>query len=390
MTPYDLIVKAEVRRRGRISFAEFMTWALYHPRHGYYMTKVRTGRTGDFVTNVQTGPLFGKLLAATFMEMWDALGSEKFTLVELGGSDGSLAESVLRALEEKGRDRWVSLHVVEASPVSRLAARRRLSRYGHVHFYSSVAEMEHTAGIEGCVYSNEYFDALPFHRVLWKEGRLWELWVEMEGDTLCERPGLPSPGVAEALAFSGVTLEEGQEGEVFLSMEDAVEDIARVLSRGFVVTVDYGAAGVELFGDHRPRGTRRTFARHAVGDDPFSQIGERDITAHVDFTRLARLGQERELIPLIYARQGSYFVSAGENVLRAAIEESPEGDRPKIARQVQQLIHPHTFGGAFHVLVQGKNVSGVTLSGSKTNRLQRLIVPSIHPTILSSTLPSNS
>ncbi|MBL0059633.1 MAG: SAM-dependent methyltransferase [Elusimicrobia bacterium] len=206
MSSLDEIVRAEVRRRGRVTFAEFMGWALTHPTHGYYMTKIRTGRGGDFVTNVQAGPLFGRLLAESFVEMWDALGSEKFTLVELGGSDGSLAESVLRALEEMGRDRRVTLHVVEASPVARQAARRRLSRYGRVQLHACLEEMEHTAGVEGCVYSNEFFDALPFHRVRWKEGRLWELWVEEAGGKLFERPGPLSPGVAEAFNGSGVTL----------------------------------------------------------------------------------------------------------------------------------------------------------------------------------------
>lgn len=390
MTPFEALIRAEVRRRGRVTFAEFMSWALYHPRHGYYMTKRRTGRAGDFVTNVQTGPLFGNLLAATFIEMWEALGSEKFTLVELGGSDGALAESVLRALEEKGRERWVSLHLVEVSPLALKAARQRLSRYGHVHYYESLAEMEHTAGVEGCIYSNEFFDALPFHRILWKDGRLWELWVEVNGDILCERPGPLTPGLAEAVAFSGVSLEEGNEGEIFLSMEETVGEIARVLSRGFVMTVDYGGSGMELFGDHRPRGTCRTFAKHALGDDPLTEIGERDITAHVDFTRLAKLGESREIKPLVYARQGSYFLSAGENVLQAAVEGTAGANRAIMARQVQQLIHPHSFGGAFHVLVQGKNVDEVTLSGAQWNRLQRLMVPAIQSNIISSNFPSNS
>jgi SAM-dependent MidA family methyltransferase len=372
MTPFDAIVRAEVRRRGRVTFAEFMSWALFHPRYGYYMTKSRTGRAGDFVTNVQTGPLFGRLLAETFIGMWDALGSDRFTLVELGAGDGVLAESVLRALEEKGRDRRVSLHVVEASPVARQSLRRRLSRYGHVHVHARLGDMEHTAGVDGCVYSNEFFDALPFHRVRWHDGRLWELGVEMDGDHLCERPGPPSPGALESLALSGVTLAEGQEGEICLSMAEAVEDLSRLLSRGFVFTVDYGGAGVELFGDHRPRGTRRTFSRHTVGDDPFTDVGERDITAHVDFTRLARLGEANELVPLLYARQGSYFLSAGENLLRTVVEGATDADRPRAARQVQQLIHPHAFGGAFHVLVQGKNVGGVTLAGAPSSRLQRL------------------
>ncbi len=373
MSSLDEIVRAEVRRRGRVTFAEFMGWALSHPTHGYYMTKIRTGRGGDFVTNVQAGPLFGRLLAESFVEMWDALGSEKFTLVELGGSDGALAESVLRALEEMGRDRRVALHVVEASPVARQAARRRLSRYGRVHLHARLEEMEHTAGVEGCIYSNEFFDALPFHRVRWKAGRLWELWVEESGGQLFERPGPLSPGVAEAFGLSGVTLGEDQEAEVLLAMESAVEEISRVLSRGFVLTVDYGGAAQELAGDLRPRGTRRTFARHAVGDDPFSEIGERDITAHVDFTRLARLGEAAEMRPLVYARQGAYFLAAGERVLRAAVENAGEEERPRVARQVQQLVHPHAFGGAFQVLIQGKNTGGVTLSGSKASRVQRLL-----------------
>jgi SAM-dependent MidA family methyltransferase len=363
MTPLDRIVRDEVRRRGRVPFAEFMSWALSHPRHGYYTTKIRTGRRGDFITNVQTGPLFGRLLAETFVEMWDALGSQRFTLVELGAGDGALAESVLRALEEKGRARWVSVHVVEQSPTALRAARRRLSRYGHIHFHSSLPEMEHTAGVDGCVYSNEFFDALPFHRVTWSEGQWRELWVELEGNNLVERPGPLSDGLAPALA--GRSLAEGQSMEVCLALDQAMEDVARVLSRGFVFTVDYGGSGPELSGDLRPEGTRRTFSAHAVGDDPFTDIGEKDITAHVDFDRLIQIGLAQDMHPLVMARQGSYFLKAGEKVLRAWVEGASEPDRPRVARQVQQLIHPHAFGGAFQVLIQGKNVGGVALSGSK-------------------------
>lgn len=363
MTPLDLIVRDEVRRRGRISFAEFMSWALSHPRHGYYTTKIRTGRGGDFVTNVQTGPLFGRLLAETFMEMWDALGSQRFTLVELGAGDGALAESVLRVLEERGRARWVSLHVVEQSPTALRAARRRLSRYGHIHYHGSLPEMEHTAGVDGCVYSNEFFDALPFHRVAWIDGQWRELWVQLEGDRLVERPGPLSEGLASALAHR--TLEEGQSMEVSLAADKALEDVARVLSRGFVLTIDYGGAGHDLAGPLRPQGTRRTFSAHAVGDDPFTEIGEKDITAHVDFDRLIQAGLNQDLQPLVMARQGSYFLKAGEKVLRAWVEGASETDRPRVARQVQQLIHPRAFGGAFQVLIQGKNAGDISLPGSK-------------------------
>jgi SAM-dependent MidA family methyltransferase len=356
MSAFDETVIAEVRRRGKVTFAEFMGWALHHPRHGYYATGLRTGRGGDFVTNAQAGPLFGRLLAGVIADVWDALGSERLTLVELGGADGALAESVLRALEAMGRVRRVAFHLVEASPPARAAARRRLSRFGAVEVHASLEDLEHVAGVEGVVYSNEFFDALPFHRVLQREGKLQELFVVEENGVLAERPGAPStPRLAEAFRESGASLAEGCEAEVCLALE----------------------------------GTRRTFARHAVGDSPFSDIGRQDITAHVDFTRLALEGARHGLTSVLYAPQGSFFLQAGEKILRDAVEGG--GDRAAAVRQVQQLIHPRAFGGSFQVLLQEKNAEGVAWPGLKANRIQRLSLPvATQSNIFSSSLPSKS
>jgi SAM-dependent MidA family methyltransferase len=390
MSAFDETVIAEVRRRGKVTFAEFMGWALHHPRHGYYATGLRTGRGGDFVTNAQAGPLFGRLLAGVIADVWDALGSERLTLVELGGADGALAESVLRALEAMGRVRRVAFHLVEASPPARAAARRRLSRFGAVEVHASLEDLEHVAGVEGVVYSNEFFDALPFHRVLQREGKLQELFVVEENGVLAERPGAPStPRLAEAFRETGASLAEGCEAEVCLALEETYSDIARVLARGLVLTVDYGEGAPGLYGEDRPRGTRRTFARHAVGDSPFSDIGRQDITAHVDFTRLALEGARHGLTPVLYAPQGSFFLQAGEKILRDAVEGG--GDRAAAVRQVQQLIHPRAFGGSFQVFLQEKNAEGVAWPGLKANRIQRLSLPvATQSNIFSSSLPSKS
>lgn len=85
MTSFDAIVRAEVRRRGRVTFAEFMTWALSRPRHGYYMTKGRTGRTGDFVTNVQSGPLFWETFGG---ELYGNVGRVGVGEIYFGGTGG--------------------------------------------------------------------------------------------------------------------------------------------------------------------------------------------------------------------------------------------------------------------------------------------------------------
>jgi SAM-dependent MidA family methyltransferase len=374
---YDLIL-AEVRRRGRVTFQEYMAWALYHPHHGYYATSAcRTGRQGDFFTNVQAGPLFSRLLAAVLQDMWKSLGSGRWTLVELGGGDGALAESLLTAFQENGRDRGLSYHLVEASPKAREAARRRLSRFPRVKIWDSLESFEHVAGVEGCVFSNEFFDALPVHRVIQQGGALRELYVEADGDQLVERPGdLSTVRLERCLQDQGVALAEGQAAEICLALDDVFDELDRILSRGFLLTIDYGAASADLYDPSRAAGTLRAFRRHQVTDDPFAGIGESDITAHVDFSRLALLGLRRGILPLIYADQGPFFLSAGENLLRETVENARETpDYPSVARQIQQLLHPRSFGGTFRVLVQGKNVGRPDLAGVQSSRLHRLALP---------------
>ena len=80
------IIRGEIETRGPISFARFMELALYHPEHGYYAGgRARIGRGGDFFTNVSVGPLFGQLLAAQFVEVWERLGKvNNFVITEQG------------------------------------------------------------------------------------------------------------------------------------------------------------------------------------------------------------------------------------------------------------------------------------------------------------------
>jgi SAM-dependent MidA family methyltransferase len=303
--------------------------------------------------------------------MWDHLGSGRITLVELGASDGSLAAQILQALEEKGRVSNVSLHLIERSAAAREAARRRLARYPKIHLWEDLDAFEHTGGVEGLVYSNEFFDALPFHRVRVEGGVLRELFVVEKDGRLSESPGGPStPRLARALEGRGIQLSEGQAGEVCLEMDSAVENVGRILARGFVLTADYGGASADVTREDRRDGTLRTFGGHALGASPFDDVGRRDITADVDFGRLAALGKEEGLEPLVFAPQGVYLLNSGERLLRGLIDGNRD---PAVAGSVRQLLHPEAMGGRFHVLVQGKNVGEPELSGGKANRVRRLI-----------------
>ncbi len=379
MKPLHELVLNEVKRRGRVTFKEFMQWALFHPQYGYYMTgPLKTGRQGDFFTSAHVGGLFGKLLTETFCEMWDHHGSGKFTLVELGAGDGGLAEQVLQAFQAKDRHAGLTYCLVETSPFALNLARRRLSRFPRVKFFDSLDALEHVSGVEGCVFSNEFFDALPFHRVLWDNGTLRELFVRESGGRLLEEPGDPStPKLAAYFRERGVSLVEGQKAEVCLALDETMAELDRILSRGFILSVDYGEPSPDLYRETRTEGTLQVYRKHERRDGPFEDIGECDLTALVDFGRIAALGEQRDIRPLIFASQGTFLLNSGEQILRGLVEGAPEAERIAAASQVQQLIHPNAMGGRFHVLVQGKNVGTPELSGGRLNRIQRLKTPSL-------------
>src|SRR3982751_4631088 len=116
------LIRSRIAADGPVSFAWFMEQALYHPQHGYYGSgRAKLGRTGDYFTNVSVGPMFGRLLAAQFAEVWHHLGTPRdFTLVEQGAHDGTLANDILAALSEDWSDCFMAIRYWIVEPFQSL------------------------------------------------------------------------------------------------------------------------------------------------------------------------------------------------------------------------------------------------------------------------------
>ncbi|PYU57396.1 MAG: hypothetical protein DMG55_20365 [Acidobacteria bacterium] len=72
-----------------------MRECLYHPVQGYY-SKAESKRFADYYTSVDVHPVFGRLLARQFVEMWENLGRPaELMLVEAGAGVGRCAVHVL-------------------------------------------------------------------------------------------------------------------------------------------------------------------------------------------------------------------------------------------------------------------------------------------------------
>jgi SAM-dependent MidA family methyltransferase len=295
VTPAEAAIRAEIAHRGPIPFADFMALALGHPEGGYYTAAVsRPTRGGDFLTAAELHPIFGAALARQVAEAWERLGRPSpFTLVEYGAGAGTLAMAILAGLRDDGSPLADALAYapVELNQhrVAELRARAAAAGLPVVD-----AEGLDGAPAAGVVIASEYLDALPVHVVEVREGRPREVFVGIgcDGafeDVLGELSGEALAACLAALSVAGIELAEGQRLELRPAVDAWTREVGRRLATGLVLVLDYGAPAADLYGPRRRAGTLMTYQGHVAEGEPgapYRDIGERDMTAHVDTTAL--------------------------------------------------------------------------------------------------------
>jgi SAM-dependent MidA family methyltransferase len=361
------ILAERIHTGGPITFADFMRECLYHPAHGYY-SRASARRFGDYYTSVDVHPIFGRLLARQFAEMWEVLGSPRpFVVAESGAGVGRLAGHILdfsaRALPEF----YAALEyvAVERSGARRAEHPARLAVHAAAGRVSSAGEIPRPIPA-GCIFSNELLDALPAHRVVMENGALQEIYVGFESGRFTEVPGKPStPALERYFHEHGIALEEGQQPEVCLEACDWIENAGRALERGFVLTIDYGHEARALYGEHHNRGTLLAYRDHTVSENLLDAPGEQDLTSHVNFTAVDVWGRRAGLLRTGLVTQSQFLVALGRANEFADLYElgQPEMEKLRARLLLKNLIHPEGLGEIFQVLIQHKGIATPRLTG---------------------------
>jgi SAM-dependent MidA family methyltransferase len=346
-----LFIRDQIRREGPVSFAWFMERALYHPEHGYYGSgRCAIGRRGDYFTNVSVGPLFGKLLAEQFAEIWEGLDRpDDFVIVEQGAHHGEFASDVLEALRAGRPEFFAVLRYRIVEPFSILQQRQEsvLRQFADkAQWVASLDEMEPFCGVH---FSNELLDAMPVHLLKAagdNETRCWhERLVECAscGFTFVDRP-VSDPRLLARLAKISPPPPDGYETEVNLAALDWMETLAGRLRRGVVLAADYGLARQDYYATGRRTGTLQCYAEHRVLPSPLEGVGVSDITTHVEWTSVAERAEECGLRIAGFTDQHHFItglLSSSPELLSAGAEKN---------RALQTLIHPEFLGTKFQFL----------------------------------------
>ena len=295
-----------------------MEQALYHPEHGYYSSdRAVIGRGGDYFTNISVGPLFGELLAAQFAEIWRLLDSiDDFVIVEQGAHHGELAQDVLEATRRRFPEFFAALRYQIVEPFPKLQDRQldTLRQFRErVQWRKSLDELEPFAGIH---FSNELLDSMPIN--------LRNKVVDLVGDKF-------------------VLVDSPDEQATNQLQLDWIANVARKLTRGFVLAIDYGFPRTEF---HEVVQVR---AKHRELDSPFEQIGEADITAHINWTDIAEAAEKNGLRLIGFTDQHHFLTGLISSFPEIVADE-------KSKRALQTLLHPEMLGRAFQVLALAKDV----------------------------------
>lgn len=358
MTPLEELLAERIRRCGPIPFADFMRECLYHPVYGYY-SKTELQRLADYYTSVDVHPIFGRLLARKFAEMWEQLERPKeFLLVEAGAGVGRLARHILDFCEATLPDFFAALRyvAVELSASRRKQAAERLERHARANHLRITQEIpEHVPA--GCVFSNELMDALAVHRVVMTAGSFEEVLVGCDHGRFVDVLGPVSTcAINDYFATQGIALHEGQHAEAGLEACDWIAEVGRRIERGFVLTIDYGHRARELFDERHMRGTLLAYQQHRVSEDFYRSPGEQDLTAHVNFTALENWGKRSGLKTTEFTSQTAFLLALGQPNEFADVYDpgQTEADQIRARLQLKTLIHPEGMGERFHVLLQRK------------------------------------
>lgn len=340
-------LRSRIEREGPLTFADFMRAALYGP-DGYYSVRAPMGFTGDYLTAPETTPLFGATLSRLAGAVWRALARpEQFEIVDVGAGSGALLRDLAVALREDDAEAAVAARyaAIEVSVAADRAQARTLSGIPVVRARS----LEALGPIVGLVIANELLDAFPFHLVTRRGGELRELRVDVrDGDLVFVETDPADPRLAEEAPEA----PDGERIAVPLEAYAWLGTLASALERGIALVVDYPSSAMSDV---------RTYFRQTSGGGPLERVGEQDLTAALDFDRIATHAERAGLEVLERQTQAELLDDLGFAERFQRIHDPGARDpigqvRAASARNAAKAIVDPEGMGAFSVLVLSKGL----------------------------------
>lgn len=312
MTPLASIIIETIRSRGadgHMDLGEYMALCLGHPEHGYYMTRDPFGKGGDFTTAPEISQMFGEMIGAWLADTWMNMGEpSNVILLECGAGRGTLMADAMRATKQvAGFHEAVQLHLLEISPVLKLAQQDALKGYDAT-WHSDIESVPTDSPL--LILGNEFLDALPVRQLVFTDAGWQEKVIKIDiNDTLRLYEIEADSKVKTLIPPMLIPSKIGGHLEVSLEQNDFISKISKIVLKqgGNAIFLDYGFI-------HNVAGDTLQAVKNHSYCDVLDSPGEVDLTAHVNFARLSQQLMEENLTVHGPVSQGEFLKRLGITV----------------------------------------------------------------------------
>jgi SAM-dependent MidA family methyltransferase len=349
---------------GWLSFERFMDLALYAPGLGYYSGGAqKLGEGGDFTTAPEVSRLFGACVAVQCAEVLRNLSAG--SVLEIGAGSGRLAADLLARLQTIGQlpdNYWILEVSADLRQRQRECLAKRLPQLlQRVHWLDRPPAEQ----FDGVILANEVLDALPVARFRWRAGAVEELGVEIR-DRKFAWAARPANAVmlreCRELAEVSGPWNDGYVSEYCPRLGAWTRAVTESLRRGAVLWFDYGLPRTQYYLPERRDGTLVSHFRHRLSDDPFANIGLQDISAWVDFTRVAEASREGGFELAGFTTQAHFLAGLDIDQEMRLAAGGDENHFARLANQARQLMMPGEMGERFKAMAWLRGID-MPLSG---------------------------
>jgi len=347
-----------------LDFASFMHHALYDSKFGYYTGDAyKFGSRGDFITAPEISGLFGRTIARQVAQVLQISGGG---VLELGGGSGILGSDILVELNRLECPIQEYL-LFEPSPSLTQRQKECVAQLPPAIGAKVRWVSELPTNFKGVILANEVFDALPVHLLSRNDEGWKERGVIFENESLVWRDkSIEDERLSSAV--NHLNVDAPYVTEVCLAANGLVANLSESLDVGAVLAIDYGYEHQVYYHPDRRDGTLSCHYQHRVDSDPLDNPGLKDITAHVDFTRVANAGMDAGLEVSGYVTQADFLVNCGITDLLQAIDPDRLEEYLPAVSAVQKLLSPAIMGDMFKVMSLSRGIDEPLVGFSRRDR----------------------
>lgn len=353
------VIQNEIEDHGSLSFARYMHLCLYTPGLGYYQAGLqKLGKGGDFITAPEISPLFGACLAEQIREILEHLGQGD--ILEFGAGTGRLAVDILKTLE-KSATLPKNYYILELSAELQQRQKNQIAQLiphlaEKVIWLSCIPD-----SFTGVVLANEVLDAMPVNKFTYQKNKLHEIHIESKKGSRHQAAGQrhfgdttkkPSAELSQQMEQLTIRFAPNYTSEINCILPAWLASLGNSLTQGVILLIDYGFPQHEYYHPQRKEGTLMCHYQHRAHNDYFWWPGLQDITAHVDFTAVAKSAYAANLTVAGYTNQAYFLCSCGLESIAGTITEGLRGYQ--LSQEIKKLILPTEMGELFKVIALTK------------------------------------